>query len=380
MWARTTLWNALPAEVRLADLQDGPSPVRGTYTTPARPRPIGLHAPMTLAARGHLREAAYVRAAPAFPAAHLALAPNGASVTIDSWATDANGAAWYHATAAGATGWVYGDAVTFATQAGVAATTPLSGTGLWLTYDLLQTSPVAAIVSAARAAGVSHLYVEVGRSNTGLYGGPGLAVLLPVAHRAGIRVIAWVYPYLENLPADVAMSVAAARYVAPSGDRPDGLMADVEENMSEGAVRAYGQIVRATLGPRALMAVATFPPQWAAGRTYPFATVALSWDVIVPMDYWHVRRRAYSAHRGLRVRRATASGWSARRRGPTSRSRCWARCSTLFRAASTAPTPPRSQRARGQPTTATRLGVSFFEWNHATPEEWGALALLRARS
>jgi len=67
----------------------------------------------------------------------------------------------------------------------------------------------------------------------------------------------------------VALTVAAARYVAPSGDHPDGVLADVEEDTAEEAVHAYGQLVRAALGPAATMA-------------------------IVPMDYWHAQPRAYT--------------------------------------------------------------------------------------
>jgi hypothetical protein len=215
---------------------------------------------------------------------------------------------------------------------------------MWLTYPLLKHSPVSAIIAAARAAGLTHLYVEVGRSRDGFYGARGLAALLPAAHRAGIRVMAWVYPFLANLPADVALSIAAARYVAPSGDQPDGLLADVEEFTDEGSMRAYGQVLRALLGPDEPMAIATFPPQSVPGRTYPFATVALSWNAIVPMDYWHLQIRPYSADEAYRY---------VPRRGPTSRSRCWARRSTGTRPASTAPAPPRSPRApRRRATTA----------------------------
>jgi hypothetical protein len=189
-------------------------------------------------------------------------------------------------------------------------------------------------------------------------------------------VIAWVYPYLENLPADVSMSLVAARYVAPSGDRPDGLVADVEENMSEGAVRAYGQILRATLGPRALMAVATYPPQWAAGRSYPFATVALSWDVIVPMDYWHVQRRAYTpaevykfVRDGVRLIRAQTR--------PDEPAEVLGQTFDVFQSGVNSPSAAEIAACARAARDAHAVGVSFFEWNHATPEEWGALAALR---
>lgn len=121
-------------------------------------------------------------------------------------------------------------------------------------------------------------------------------------HRSGLRVIAWVYPYLRDLPTDVALTVAAARYTAPSGDRPDGLAADVEEDTAEEAAQAYGQaaqaygqVVRDALGPDEPMVIVTAPPQADAGQAFPFATAALTWDAIAPMDYWHTQQRAYSA-------------------------------------------------------------------------------------
>ena len=308
-WGRTLLWNAVPAWVPLASLRAQPGSSRNSSNVvPQPPRRVAPHGPMPLVARGRLREAVYLRAAPAFSAVRLRVLRPGTMLPIRAWATDAGGAAWYQVAGASGLGWVYGDAVTFvrahpAQPASLLA--PLRGKGMWLTYPLLKHSPVSAIVTAARAAGLTHLYVEVGRSPDSFYGARGLAALLPVAHRAGISVMVWVYPFLANLPADVAMSLAAASYVAPSGDQPDGLVADVEEVTDEGTVRAYGQVLRALLGPHEPMAIATFPPQSVPGSTYPFATAALSWNAIVPMDYWHLRLRAYSSGEAYRYVRAS---------------------------------------------------------------------------
>jgi len=400
-WGRTHLWNALDAYVPLSGLRDQPTPsVAGAGAAASLHRaPYGVaHAALPLAARGLTRVPAYLRALPAFGAARLALLPRRAALAIDAWATDAAGAAWYHtaslpaasavttpatgiagsgATASASTsaGWVYGDAVTFDAGTPVsptAALAPLRGKGMWFTYPLLQTSPVTAIVAAARAAGLSHLYVEVGRSNKGFYGGPGLAALLPAAHRAGIRVIAWVYPFLRDLPGDVAMGLAAARYTTPSGDRPDGLLADVEENTNEAAVRAYGQVLRATLGPDATMAIATYPPQWADGRAYPFATAALSWNAIVPMDYWHLRRRAYSAAEVYAFVRDSVVMIRARTR-PDMPVEVLGQMFDLQQSGVNSPSAAEILACAAAARDTGALGVSFFEWRHATPEEWDAL-------
>ncbi len=357
-----------------------------------------IHATMTLSAHGLTRVPAYVRALPAFGATRRALLPRGGALQIDAWTTDASGAAWYHATGApvtatasvtgtlpapatvgsAPTGWVYGDAVTFDAGAPVSPTAllaPLRGKGMWATYPLLQTSPVTTIIATARAAGLSRLYVEVGRSNKGFYGGPGLAALLPAAHRAGIRVIAWVYPFLRDLPFDVSMSLAAAEYTAPSGDRPDGLLADVEENTNEGVVRAYGQVLRATLGPDVLMAIATFPPQWSQGRAYPFATAALSWNAVVPMDYWRLRRRAYSPAEVYSFVRDSVTLIRARAR-PDMPVEVLGQMFDLYRGGLNSPSAAEILACAAAARDTGALGVSFFEWRHATPEEWAALTRL----
>jgi len=368
------------------------------YAAPVTPQPsalapqapyAGARAVLPLVARGVTRVPVYLRALPAFGARRIAVLPRVTPLTVDAWSTDADGAAWYHATtttisatttaglapAPALSGWVYGDAMTFDAGAPISPTallTPLRGKGMWFTYPLLQTTPVTTIVAMARGAGLSHLYVAVGRSNKGFYGGPGLDALLPAAHRAGIRVIAWVYPFLRDVPADVAMSVSAARYTAPSGDRPDGLLADVENNMNEGAVRAYGQVLRATLGPAALMAIATFPPQWLAGRTYPFATAALSWNAVVPMDYWHLRRRAYTAAEAYDFVRESVTLIRARTR-PDMPVEVLGQMFDIYQSGANSPSAAEILACAAAARDTGALGVSFFEWRHATPQEWGAL-------
>ena len=380
-WGRTLLWGSVPAWVPLASLRAYPTRYSSApgVPPPVLPTPIADVA-MALRARLSLRVPAYLRAAPGFAAAHLALLRSGVVLAADSWAVDEVGAAWYRVRGPSGSGWVYGDATTFLTSRPTVPKTllaPFHGKGMWATYGLLQTSPVTAVVAAARAAGLTHLYVEVARSNRGFYGAAGLAALLPVAHRAGIRVIAWVYPFLRNLPADVATSAAAATLTAPTGDRPDGLIADVEQNMAEPAVRAYGQVLRAMLGANEPMAIATYPPQWAAGRTYPFATAALSWNVIVPMDYWHLYHRAYSpaevynfVSQGVRsIRAATRSDEPVEVLGQMFDARQSGVNSPVAAEVSAAAAAARDSHA---------LGVSYFEWNHATPEEWDALTRLPA--
>ncbi len=337
----------------------------------------GPAGPLPLVAQATARWAVNLRQAPNVTATMLALLPPGTALALDAWATDDTGTAWYHGVTASGAGWVYGDALTFATSPAAdpaALLVPFRGTGLWLTYDVLQHTPVGTIIRTAQQAGVSHLYVEVAASGVGFYGARGLAALLPAAHRAGLRVLTWVYSYLLDLPHDIDFSVAAATYVAPSGDRPDGLLADVEENMAEDAVRAYGQILRAKLGPNEPLALATYPPQAPKGQAYPFATAALSWNVIVPMDYWHLSDRSYSSAEVYQFVSQSVRLVRAR----TSPSQAVAVIGQLFAPdpAGTAPTTDELLACAQAAQNAGAIGVSFYDWSHATPADWRLLGTL----
>ena len=339
-------------------------------------------ATLPLHALGALRRPTNLRGAPDVGARRLALLQAGAVLILDGWTVDPGGATWYHSAGTPLHGWIYADNVVLARApaSGPAATlAPLRGAGMWLTYPLLRQTTATTLVAAARAAGLTHLYVEVGISGDGFYGAPGLATLLPAAHRAGLSVIAWVYPSLRDLPADLALSIAAAHYVAPSGDRPDGLIADVEENTSEGAVHVYGQLLRAALGSSALMAITTYPPQSLPGLSYPFASAALSWDAIVPMDYWHTSPRRYSPAEVYAYVRESVAEIRARTR-PAMPVAVIGQMFDLFAEESPRNTPGAAEilACAAAARDSGALGLSFFEWRHATVEEWRLLAALPA--
>src|SRR5207245_676261 len=124
-------------------------------------------------------------------------------------------------------------------------------------------------------------------SKYGFYARNSLDRLIPAAHAQGIKVLAWVYPSLDNVSDDVRLSTMVATYRTPTGERPDGLVCDLEENATSGNVYAYGQVLRGILGPDTLLVAAVFHPFTRAG--YPYGAVAASWNVLAPMDYWHSR-------------------------------------------------------------------------------------------
>jgi hypothetical protein len=327
---------------------------------------------MTLHAHGVADGPARVRVYPSAGALLRRIVPSGTPLTVISWATDTTGQAWYHVRTP-LNGWISADHVNLLRGAGAAELAPVAGIGMWLTDEVLEAAPPSALIAAAVASHVTHLYVEVATSYDGFWGGKRLNALLPVAHAAHIAVIAWVYPFLNNLPLDVDLAVRAARYEASSGDRPDGIMADVEQNMHEPYVRAYSQIVRARLGPDVLMAITTYPPQSYWGRQFPFGALAPSWDVIAPQDYWHTRTGAYSG--GDAASYVTTSIQDIRR-VPGLATIGIDVIGQMYDLYQNGYNSPSAAEIGGALQAAARghvLAVSFFEWNHATSAEWQAL-------
>jgi hypothetical protein len=322
-------------------------------------------------------------AAPAGPA--TGQVPAAAALLIGAWATDARGRAWYQFASAdgGHRGWVLASAVALDTPDPLVAASggrPLShsvaGKGMWFTYDVLRETPVQHIVAAATANGFSFLAPQVGTSRRGYWAGPELDALLPAAHAAGLKVIPWVYVWLVDLPGDLELAARAARHVAPSGDRVDGLGVDVEENLDEDAVRAYGQVLRATVGPDTLLIAITYQPQIASGRRTPFPALAESFNVIAPMSYWHTRnvRHTYQDAYGYVVESVRLIRERVGRRDvPVA---ILGQTFDWFSRNEIGPGNPSGDEIRGALQAARdagALGIGFFNWFSSTPEEWDAI-------
>ena len=378
-WLPVRLWNALTGWLpRAAVAMDGfPAQDRAPGTpyrrpippAPAPPIPLALDAPAIVAVVTPLLDQ---------PDGQLAgWATPEQPLRLVGYAKGASGL-WFQVRGGDAIGWVPSRAVALGGRDplaplpnGVPISALVAGKGMWATVDLLDRASADAVVQTARANGLSHIYVQVARSNLGFYGQRALDQLLPIAHANGVAVVGWVYPFLRDVVADVYMTNDAVRYTTPDGHRVDALAADLEENVDADDVGAYGQIVRALEGDNLLMIAATYPPEMPQGRTYPYATVARTWNVIAPMDYYRsaqastpeaaygyvarsiqiVRERAGRPVVVQPIGQAYGKGWPNE----------------------TGPTNPSAEETRAMLAAARdngAVGISFFEWAHATAAQW----------
>jgi hypothetical protein len=246
----------------------------------------------------------------------------------------------------------------------------LRGKGMW-TYQWAATEggSAAAVVARARAAGLTSIWVRTGSSRSDFYAAPELRALLPLAHAAGLRVVAWDFPYLYDPVADAVRAAATLAFTAPGGHRIDAFSPDIESR-SEGTqqtvrrLRVYLGLVQRSAGDRPL--VTTVPhanDHW--WRTYDYRTQVPYVDAFAVMAYWGCTEPGRDAIQS--VARLTPLGrplhligqgfdmgpYGGRVGDPTGRE--------VFRFTDVA-------------HRSGVLGASLYVWQHATREQFAALA------
>lgn len=206
-------------------------------------------------------------------------------------------------------------ALSLAVPAGGAAPgrdlTAYHGLGTWV--DIWDTSvwqsPEAAVATMA-ARGVSTLYLETSNySRTVDLVRPALiGRFLDAAHGAGLRVVAWYLPSFANGARDLRRSLAAIRFRSPGGERFDSFALDIEASVVKSVptrssrVVALGGLLRSLVGATyPLGAIIPAPrgmdlnPGYWPG--FPYASLARTFDVFLPMGYFTYRFRSAAPSR-----------------------------------------------------------------------------------
>lgn len=252
-----------------------------------------------------------------------------------------------------------------------ASLVPIAGKGMWIwKYRLTEGGDAAAIVTRARAAGLRQLWVRVGDSKDGFYAASVLDGLVPLAHHQGISVIGWGFPYLYDPAGDAAWSRAALDWRGPDGSRLDAFSPDVETGsegtaLSERRAVVYLSLVRPALAATGRPLVATvFPPTDRQLATYPFRAMAPYVDAFAPMVYWSCREPGDAAAAAIARLSPLApvhligQAYDMADEGGRVGSPSGAEIRRFFDA---------GRRAGAQ-------GVSLWDWQEATAEEWRALS------
>jgi hypothetical protein len=247
-----------------------------------------------------------------------------------------------------------------------AAACLLSGRGMWIwEFDTVEGGNPEAIVARAKSIGLSYVLIRAGSSRMGFYAQSHLDALLPVAHREGLKVLVWDFPYLEH-PEDDARRVASElAYTTPDGHSVDGLAPDIEEpaqgvTLTRDRAQRFVRKLRALVGDEAVIVACTPRPSPPRLANYPYAEIAPFIDAFAPMVYWGFDGPTVDTQ--LAIERLGAYGVPV---APVGRAYDM-----------------RPEGGPGQPPASETLaflktahddgapGVSFWSWQHATVETW----------
>jgi hypothetical protein len=243
-----------------------------------------------------------------------------------------------------------------------------TGKGMWIhKLNRAAGGNIRVLVDQAKAAGLTHVYVRLGSSKSGFYARQDLDRLLPAAHAAGLKVVGWDFPYLNDPLADAARAREMIWYATPWGHRIDAFSADIETTsegtrLTDTAVRDYGNALRAAVGDKYPL-IATVPRP-SPKRWFPFGALT-AFDAIAPMVYWGNRDPAVDVAGAIAnlsflnkpvipVGQAYDMAVDGGPRGAPSRQ-------ALEKFISSA-------------ATHGATGVSFWVWDQATDEHWLAIS------
>ncbi|MBA3823178.1 MAG: hypothetical protein H0X24_04625 [Ktedonobacterales bacterium] len=390
-WYHALFLGTLPIWVLASDVatryQTGLAEVEGcpfADIPPYTAHPItGTVGPFPLQVTGTVTQYGELHASAAPTARVTAEITPGQRAYISQWAADTHGGIWYLAHVGENLGWLWAytvildgpDPATATLANGQPVWSVAAGKGFWTTNYLPRHTDIPSLITAMKALGITHIYPRVAETSFGFFDQNTLDRLIPAAHAAGIKVIAWVYPYLRNVADDLRMSQAVANYHTPTGDHVDGIGADVEETTDAPAVFAYGQVLRQMVGPQFPLVITTYSPH--ARASYPFPEAAASFNVIAPQDYWHYTATGtFDGQSARALLTVSVLGIRAELGGKAFPIEENGQMYDMFTYGEPGGSEPSAAEITGDLQTAKDLGLvgaSFFDLRTASPDELGAL-------
>ncbi len=250
---------------------------------------------------------------------------------------------------------------------------PIAGKGMWIwLVPQVEGGNPHKIVRKAKAYGLTHLYVRSSSTTSGLKWIGDINRIVPVAHAAGLKVIAWDFPRLANPRADAARIVRVIDHRTPSGHKVDGVAVDLETAGEGVHLTAYGaRIFTDTLKharPNAFRVLVPPRPTATTKKTYPYSLIP-AYSAVAPMVYWHQRDPGKLAIEAVNY---------LKRFGRPVAPIGQAYDSALDPGGK--PGRPNSRTLAYFAQSAMRagaVGVSFWSWQHADTEMWRGIARIK---
>ncbi len=193
---------------------------------------------------------------------------------------------------------------------------PYRGLGAWVDlYDPGAWANPEASVAALSREGARTLFLETSsyRRQNDVERPALVARFVDAAHARGLRIVAWYLPSFRDVARDRRRSLAAVRFRTPAGGAFDSFALDIEASLVTPPSLRTARLLdlsarlRAAVGPAyALGGIIPSPrgmellPHYWPG--FPYAELARSFDVFLPMVYFSYRTRGFGDARDYTVR------------------------------------------------------------------------------
>jgi hypothetical protein len=175
-----------------------------------------------------------------------------------------------------------------------------------------------AVVTSMKFRGARTLFLETANYHTaGDVGRPkAIGTFIDAAHAAGIKVVAWYLPGLDNPSRDLRRSLAAIRFRSSTGQRFDSFSLDIEASIVRRVALRNTRLlnlsaaIRRAVGPSyALGAIIPSPRGMQLNAAYwpgfPYAQLADVYDVFLPMGYFTFHTRTARGAYDFTIRNVT---------------------------------------------------------------------------
>ncbi len=179
------------------------------------------------------------------------------------------------------------------------ATGLTNGASTWVNIWNYPQDNIEAYCQKYYANGITNLFVQTSRSNTKDIVNPQkLEVIIECCHKYGMKVIGWTYPNLDNIRSDAQKLITAAQFRTAKGEGLDGMVANLEHNLSTNNVIAYSQIIRDNLGGSYPLIACVYSPlnKCIEVKKTPWKVLSEYYDVIAPMAYWNSKYQKYDVY------------------------------------------------------------------------------------
>jgi hypothetical protein len=252
------------------------------------------------------------------------------------------------------------------------------GLATWVSiYDRRAWADPGAAVRDMASHGVQTIFIQTGTSNSKgtVYDPAAQQAFISAAHAHGMRIVGWYLPDMTDVPYDYGRIAQAVRLRTADGQGFDSFALDIESTAiadlgaRDAALDVLSSELRALVGVSYTLGAIVPPPVGIAKQAgfwddFPYGSVARTFDVLLPMDYY-----TYDGRGAVAVGADASANVRLLRAEPG----CAAVPIHLIGGLAAKSTPAEAKAFADEAVASGCIGASLYSWSGTAAAEWNAL-------